>query len=61
MHSLLVTWTLPPIQELHLHSVLTHFVHLRLLPSWELRCLLAVVSPNMVVCISIGYFTLSAM
>jgi hypothetical protein len=41
--SLSVTWMLSASQELHIHEVLTCFVHL-LLPSWEFRHLLVVVS-----------------
>jgi hypothetical protein len=45
MRPLLVTWTQLPGQEQYLHRVLTHFVHLRLLPSQGFRHLLAIVSP----------------
>jgi hypothetical protein len=41
MHSLSVTLTGSPVQELHLHMVFTCFAHLWLLP----LCLLATVSP----------------
>jgi hypothetical protein len=40
-----VTWMQLPSQELHLHRVFTHFIHLQPIPLWGFRHLLAVVSP----------------